>query len=176
MAQQLQLIPLGHYQQLIMTEGVPQKLKIRSVMVMCSIVYILNIIRLVLFYPIAASDCQIDPSNAACLTGIWNYHEAVYKWGFLLLLVVMWLVWFRFVGGSSKVLNSKKNKENWRIGIRSIWETKHFVVIGFVIMMICYGIFSITTNEIAMDAKQTLDFCSFSNQLSSSSCIEAQNN
>ena len=56
------------------------------------------------------------------------------------------------------------------------WETKHFVVIGFVIMMICYGIFSITTNEIAMDAKQTLDFCSFSNQLSSSSCIEAQNN
>lgn len=45
---------------------------------------------------------------------------------------------------------------------------------GFVAMMICYGIFSITTNEIAMDAKETLDFCSFS-KLSTGSCIEAQN-
>ena len=38
----------------------------------------------------------------------------------------------------------------------------------------CNGIFSITTNQIAMDAKETLDFCSFS-KLSTSSCIEAQN-
>lgn len=45
---------------------------------------------------------------------------------------------------------------------------------SFVVMMICYGIFTITTNEIAMDAKETLDFCSFS-KLSTSSCIEAQN-
>ncbi|MDG1551522.1 MAG: hypothetical protein P8Q95_07350, partial [Candidatus Poseidoniaceae archaeon] len=133
-----------------------------------------NIVRLVAFYPIAASDCHIDPNNPVCLTGMWNFHEAIYKWGFLLLLVVMWLLWFRYVGGSSKVLNSKKNNDNWKISIRSNWETKHFLVMGFVAMMICYGIFSITTNEIAMDAKETLDFCSFS-KLSTGSCIEAQN-
>ena len=159
---------------IMMTEGVPQKLKIRSVIVMCTIVYVLNIVRLVAFYPIAASDCHLDPNNPVCLTGMWNFHEAIYKWGFLLLLVMMWLVWFRYVGGPSKVLNSKKNNENWKISIRSNWGTKHFLVMGFVVMMICYGIFSITTNEIAMDAKETLDFCSFS-KLSTGSCIEAQN-
>jgi len=159
---------------ILMTEGIPQKLKLRSIVVMCGIVYILNIIRLVAFYPIAANDCGIDPNNPICLTGMWNFHEAVYKWGFLLVLVLMWLVWFKIVGGSDKVLKSNVNKEKWRIKIRNTWNNTHFLIIGFVVIMICYGIFSVTTNENAMDAKETLEFCSFS-QLSTSQCFEAQN-
>ena len=159
---------------ILMTDGVPQKLKLRSVAVMCSIVYVLNIIRLVAFYPIAASDCHLDPNNPLCLNGMWNYHEMVYKWGFLLVLIAMWLIWFKFVGGSSKLMKSKKNSESWRIKIRSNWELVHFIIIGFVSIMLLYSAFSITTNETAMDAKETLDFCSFS-KLSTGQCIEAQN-
>ena len=64
---------------ILMTDGVPQNLKLRSLAVMCSIVYVLNLIRLVAFYPIAASDCHLDPNNPLCLNGMWNYHEMVYK-------------------------------------------------------------------------------------------------
>ncbi len=160
---------------ILMTDGVPQKLKFRSVAVMCGIVYVLNIVRLVVFYPIAASDCALDPNNPLCLTGMWNYHEAIYKWGFLLVLILMWLVWFRYVGGSSKIINSKTNKEKWRVKIRTNWENKHFLIIGFVVIMLCYGALSITSNETAMNAKETLEFCSFSQLSSNNSCIEAQN-
>ena len=47
-----------------MTEGVPQKLKIRSIIVMCSIIYVLNIMRLVVFYPIAVQECVAMPNQA----------------------------------------------------------------------------------------------------------------
>ena len=71
-------------------------------------------------------------------------------------------------------MRSKKNSESWRIKIRSNWELVHFIIIGFVSIMLLYSAFSITTNETAMDAKETLDFCSFS-KLSTGQCIEAQN-
>ena len=38
---------------ILMTDGVSQKLKFKSIVVMCLIVYVLNIVRLLAFYPIA---------------------------------------------------------------------------------------------------------------------------
>ena len=41
----------------LMTDGVTQREKFKAVAVMCGIVYVLNIVRLVAFYPIAVEDC-----------------------------------------------------------------------------------------------------------------------
>ena len=83
----------------MMTDGVPQRDKLKAVGVMCAIVYVLNILRLVVFYPIAVESCAAAPNLQACLTPMWRWHEAVYTWGFLVVLVGMWLVWFIRYGG-----------------------------------------------------------------------------
>ena len=51
----------------MMTDGVPQR-ELKAVAVMCGIVYVLNILRLVVFYPIAVDACMKTPNVQACLT------------------------------------------------------------------------------------------------------------
>ena len=159
---------------IIMTDGVSQKIKLRSIAVMCSIVYVLNIVRLVAFYPIAADACAIDPNNPACLNSMWQFHETVYTWGFLLVLVLMWLVWFWKVGGPARAIKSSGDSDKYRIFIRKSWNKINFAVLGFVLIMLAASAYSITTNEQAMSAKETLDFCSYSS-ISTNQCMAAQN-
>ena len=73
----------------LMTDGVTQREKFKAVAVMCGIVYVLNIVRLVAFYPIAVEDCLANPNQPDCLNGMWNYHTFVYQWGFLIVLLLM---------------------------------------------------------------------------------------
>ena len=159
---------------ILMTDGVSQKLKFKSIVVMCSIVYVLNIVRLLAFYPIALDACAANPNNPSCLTNMWEYHEAIYSWGFLIVLVFMWLVWFWKVGGPSRTIDSTKNKEKSRIIFRKKWETPQFLILLFVALMLASATYSITNNEKAMSAKETLDLCEFSS-LATNECMSAQN-
>lgn len=158
-----------------MTEGVPQKLKIRSIVVMCSIIYVLNLVRLIMFYPIALEDCIANPNQPECLSGMWNFHTAVYEWGFLVVLITMWLIWFWRVGGPARTLDaSASTDELWRLQVRKVWESKHVAMIGIALVLIAFAAFNVTTNEEAMEAKETLDVCYFS-ELVTSECGQAQN-
>ncbi|MGB1660448.1 MAG: hypothetical protein ACPHHS_08130, partial [Candidatus Poseidoniaceae archaeon] len=69
---------------------------------------------------------------------------------------------------------SQEEKEQWRIVIRKRWEQKHFALIG--VMLAFFGIawFWINGNSTAMDAKNVIDFCAFSD-LTTPGCYEAQN-
>ena len=159
----------------LMTDGVTQREKFKAVAVMCGIVYVLNIVRLVAFYPIAVEGCLANPNQPECLNGMWNFHTFVYQWGFLIVLLLMWLVWFKFIGGASRTMKaSQEEKEQWRIVIRKRWEQKHFALIG--VMLAFFGIawFWINGNSTAMDAKNVIDFCAFSD-LTTPGCYEAQN-
>ena len=158
----------------IMTDGVSQKIKLRSIIVMCGIVYVLNIIRLVLFYPIAADACALDPNSASCLNPMWNFHEAVYTWGFLLVLILIWLIWFWRIGGPSRALEIIDEKDTFRFKFRRTWGVTQYVILGFVAVMLFSSAYSVTSNQQAMDAKETLDFCAFSS-LATNECIAAQN-
>ena len=158
-----------------MTEGVPQRLKIRSIIVMCSIIYVLNIMRLVMFYPIAVGDCSINPNQAACLSGMWDFHTAVYEWGFLLVLVTMWVLWFWKVGGPARTLDaSSAGDEKWRLTFRKNWNAKQFYLLAGAVILLVFAVSNVTSNEEAMAAKETLDFCYFS-ELVTSECGQAQN-
>lgn len=159
----------------LMTDGVTQREKFKAVAVMCGIVYVLNIVRLVAFYPIAVEGCLANPNQPDCLNNMWNFHTFVYQWGFLIVLLIMWLVWFKYVGGASKAMKaSQEEKEQWRIVIRKRWEQKHAALIG--IMFLFFGIawFWVNGNSTAMDAKNIIDYCAFS-ELTTSNCYEAQN-
>ncbi len=159
---------------IVMTDGVSQRLKLRSIAVMCGIVYILNIVRLVAFYPIAVDSCAMDPNNPSCLNPVWQYHETIYNWGFLLILVVLWLAWFWKVGGPSRTLEASTNQDKYKFSIRKSWSKIHFAILAFVLIMLVSSAYSITSNEEAMQAKDTLDFCSYSN-IATNQCMVAQN-
>ncbi|DAC27845.1 MAG TPA: hypothetical protein HA327_07580 [Candidatus Poseidoniaceae archaeon] len=159
---------------IVMTDGVSQRVKLRSIVVMCGVVYVLNIIRLVAFYPIAVDSCALDPNNPSCLNSVWQYHEAIYSWGFLLVLVVMWLVWFWKVGGPSRAINSSSTKDKYHIALRQEWNKFHVMILGFVLIMLISSAYSVTTNTQAMQAKETLEFCSYSS-IATNQCMAAQN-
>lgn len=157
-----------------MTEGVPQKLKIRSIIVMCSIIYVLNIMRLVVFYPIAVQECVAMPNQAECLIPMWEWHTAVYQWGFLVVLVGMWLVWFWKVGGPARTLDaSTAPVEDWRILFRRNWAKQHFGLILVAFVLVAGGAYNVTSSNEANEAKSTLDTCQFLD-LVSSECTQAQ--
>lgn len=158
----------------MMTDGVPQRDKLRAVAVMCGIVYILNILRLVVFYPIAVESCLETPDVQACLTPMWQFHEAVYTWGFLVVLVGMWLAWFIKFGGPARTLAAtKKDTSPWRFQRRFTWERKHWAMLIVASLMFVLALSNIYTNQEAIDARDTLAFCEFSSQLSSE-CGDAQ--
>lgn len=158
----------------MMTDGVPQRDKLRAVAVMCGIVYILNILRLVVFYPIAVESCLETPDVQACLTPMWQFHEAVYTWGFLVVLVGMWLAWFIKFGGPARTLAAtKEDPSPWRFQRRFNWEKQHWVMLMVASLMFVLALSNIYTNQEAIDARDTLAFCEFSSQLSSE-CGDAQ--
>ena len=160
---------------IIMTDGVSQRLKLRSIAVMCGIVYILNIVRLVAFYPIAVDSCATDPNNPSCLNPVWQYHENIYNWGFLIVLVFMWLIWYWQVRGSQRALPSVRRKDKYQFAFRKSWKQFHVVILSFALLMLISSAYSVTSNEQAMEAKEILDFCSYSN-IATNQCMAAQNN
>jgi exosortase/archaeosortase family protein len=158
----------------MMTDGVPQRDKLRAVAVMCGIVYVLNILRLVVFYPIAVESCLETPDVQACLTPMWQFHEAVYTWGFLVVLVGMWLAWFIKFGGPARTLAAtKEDTSPWRFQRRFNWERQHWAMVVVALLMFVLALSNIYTNQEAIDARDTLAFCEFSSQLSSE-CGDAQ--
>ena len=157
-----------------MTEGVPQKIKVRSILVMCSIVYVLNIVRLLVFYPIAVQECTAMPNDASCLIPMWEWHTAVYEWGFLVVLVGMWLVWFWRVGGPARTLDaSSAPAEAWRLRMRTTWSTRHISLMVVALVLVVGGAYNVTNNDEANEAKSTLDTCQFLD-LATSECTQAQ--
>lgn len=159
----------------LMTDGVTQREKFKAVAVMCGIVYVLNIVRLVAFYPIAVEGCLANPNQPECLNDMWNFHTFVYQWGFLIVLLLMWLAWFKFIGGANRTMKAaQEEKEQWRIILRKRWEQKHFAFIGVMIAFFGIAWFWINANATAMDAKNVIDFCAFSD-LTTPNCYEAQN-
>jgi exosortase/archaeosortase family protein len=158
----------------MMTDGVPQRDKLKAVAVMCGLVYLLNILRLVVFYPIAVNSCLETPDVQACLTPMWQFHESVYTWGFLVVLVGMWLLWFLRFGGPARTLDaSKSDPSPWRFERRRQWERRHTVVLGVAALMFVLAMTSMFTDQEAVEARETLTACQFSSLLSSQ-CSDAQ--
>ena len=159
---------------ILMTDGVSQRQRFKAVGVMCALVYVLNIVRLVAFYPIAVDGCLANPDQAGCLNNMWEYHNFVYKWGFLIVLLLMWLVWFRYIGAGSRTLQaSQEKKEQWRIIFRRRWSRLHY---GLIITMVTFFLISwmwINANADATEAKEVINYCEFS-ELTTGTCIEAQ--
>ena len=80
-----------------LTPNVSRKIKGWSIMIMAAIIFCLNMLRLVVLYPIALSSCNKNPGEVNCESAMYDFHQFVFEWGFLITLVVMWISWFYIV-------------------------------------------------------------------------------
>ena len=72
----------------------------------------------------------------------------------------MWVLWFWKVGGPSRAMDkSLAGADKWRIISRKKWNYKHIVAIAGAVMLLLFAAHNVTSNEEAMSAKETLDFC-----------------
>ncbi len=147
---------------IMMTTGVPQRLRIKSALVACGIVYILNIIRLLVLYPLAISGCAENPDMLGCEQPMHDFHAFVYQWGFLIVLVIMWLVWFKWVNAGNLIRKENEaGKDKWKFIYRKNWTTLNKSIIVIAILLIIGSFTNVLLDDAAMAAKETVDMCEF---------------
>ena len=147
---------------IMMTTGVPQRLRIKSALVACGIVYTLNIVRLLVLYPLAISGCAENPDMLGCEQPMHDFHAFVYQWGFLIVLVIMWLVWFKWVNAGNLIRKENEaGKDKWKFIYRKNWTTLNKSIIAIAILLIIGSFANVLLDDAAMAAKETVDMCEF---------------
>ena len=147
---------------IMMTTGVPQRLRIKSALVACGVVYVLNIIRLVVLYPLAISGCVENPNMLGCEQPMHDFHAFVYQWGFLIVLVIMWLIWFKWVNAGDLIRKENEaGKDKWTFVYRKKWSNLNKSVIVIAFLLIIGAFTNVLLDDAAMAAKETVDLCEF---------------
>ena len=147
---------------IMMTTGVPQRLRIKSALVACAIVYVLNIIRLLVLYPMAVSGCVENPNMMGCEQPMHDFHAFVYQWGFLIVLVLMWLVWFKWVNAGDLIRKEQvSSRGKWKFIYRKEWANVHKAVLAISLLLIISAFTNVLLDDAAMAAKETVDMCEF---------------
>ena len=70
---------------MLLTPGVQQRIRNRSLIGMVLIVQVVNVLRLMALYPIGMQYGEAEMNEM---------HEFIFQQGFLILLVVFWFIWF----------------------------------------------------------------------------------
>ena len=147
---------------IMMTTGVPQRLRIKSALVACGIIYVLNIVRLLVLYPLALSGCAENPDMLGCEQPMHDFHAFVYEWGFLIVLVIMWLIWFKWVNAGDLIRRENEaGKDKWEFVYRKNWTTLSKSVIALSVLLIIGAFTNVLLDDDAMEAKETVDNCEF---------------
>jgi len=147
---------------IMMTTGVPQRLRMKSAAIACGIVFVLNIIRLLVLYPIALSGCGENPNMLGCEQPMHEFHSFVYQWGFLIVLVIMWLIWFKWVNAGDLIRKENEaGKDKWKFIYRKNWSNLNKSILAIAILLIIGAFTNVLLDESAMAAKETVDMCEF---------------
>ena len=160
---------------IMMSSGVPQRLRIKSAAVACGIVYVLNIARLLALYPIAISGCVENPNMMNCEQPMHEFHAFVYQWGFLIMLILMWLVWFKWVNAGDMIRKEQmSSKGKWKFIYRNKWTNLHKTALVASIVLLFGAFANIWLDADAMQAKETVDACDYFSSVTES-CGDARN-
>ena len=95
---------------ILLTPYISKKIKAWSIPIILVIVFCLNLLRLVLIYPLATSGCKKNPGVWGCDVRWEIFHDFVFEWGSLIILTIMWIIWYLIV--NKFYLDEKISKNN----------------------------------------------------------------
>lgn len=94
---------------MLLTPSFDLKTKFKHLGIASVIVFILNLVRLVVLYPLAVNGCEgMNGGIFGCESPLFEFHEFVLRYGSLIVLVVGWTIWFNITGA--------------RKGVREFWN------------------------------------------------------
>ena len=94
---------------MLLTPSFDLKTKMKHLGIASLIVFVLNMIRLVLLYPLAVSGCDgMNGGTFGCEAPLFQFHNFVLEYGSLIVLVIGWTIWF--------------NITNARNGVSQFWK------------------------------------------------------
>ena len=96
---------------ILLSPSITGRVKAWSILVLSIIVAILNLLRLVVLFPLAVNGCESNPNASNCAASMWDFHTFVFEWGFLMTLTVMWLGWFMIIRGPAAIRKSIEEGE-----------------------------------------------------------------
>ncbi len=88
---------------MLLTPGLSMRDKTRHLLIAAGIILSINMLRLLVLYPLAVQGCVESPGQWGCDAPLWQFHEFILTNGFLIALVVGWSFWFRVSGGQKAV-------------------------------------------------------------------------
>ena len=95
---------------IILTPYISKKIKALSIPIILFLVFCLNLLRLVLIYPLAVSGCEKNPGEWGCDVRWEIFHDFVFEWGSLIILTIMWLIWYFIV--NNLIINKRSNQSD----------------------------------------------------------------
>lgn len=94
---------------MLLTPSFDLKTKFKHLGIASLIVFILNLVRLVVLYPLAVSGCEgMNGGIFGCESPLFEFHDFVLRYGSLIVLVIGWTIWF--------------NITDARKGVREFWN------------------------------------------------------
>ena len=85
-----------------MTPGISSKDKLRGMLTIAGVITVLNIVRLLVLYPLAVQGCVANPGEYGCWAPMMKFHQFMLDYGFLILIMLGWTGWYLSVGGPAK--------------------------------------------------------------------------
>ena len=94
---------------MLLTPSFDMKTKFKHLGIASLAVFVLNMVRLVVLYPLALSGCDgINAGNFGCDAPLFQFHNFILEYGSLIVLVIGWTIWF--------------NLTKARSGVRQFWN------------------------------------------------------
>ena len=88
----------------MLTPAFDFRTKMRHLSYAAIILFLLNMVRLIVLYPLAVNGCEGTAGMVVgCDAGLYKFHDFVLRYGSLIVLVVGWTFWFNLTGARSEV-------------------------------------------------------------------------
>ena len=88
----------------LVSDGVDFRRRLRAVMWAAPVIFVLNMIRLVMLFPVALYSCSDAPGQPLCDMGMWEFHNFILYTGSMIAIVGAWMLWFIWAGGTKGTL------------------------------------------------------------------------
>jgi len=153
---------------MLLTPGVSLRTRWRSVAAMTLVVQVLNMIRLVMLYPLAVSGCEQLPGAYGCEAPMTEFHNFILSSGFLAILVMIWLAWFVGLKINGKVGDTRAKldelKQFQHLRLRESLPTWSRVLIGMGLLLALAGTQMYVLDDTNQAHKVMAQDCTFGEQ------------